>query len=81
MAYYRKCPLCGANLDPGEQCDCTAFLQEGDKREPEIEIEVIMEEQKSPQENKKSTHAGCVLFVHPHQAVRVALKSKYSIAV
>lgn len=19
---YRKCPLCGANLDPGEKCDC-----------------------------------------------------------
>jgi len=22
MAYYWTCPLCGANLDPGEQCDC-----------------------------------------------------------
>jgi hypothetical protein len=20
--YYKKCPLCGANLDPGEACDC-----------------------------------------------------------
>lgn len=20
--YYNKCPLCGANLDPGEPCDC-----------------------------------------------------------
>lgn len=20
--YYRKCPSCGANLDPGERCDC-----------------------------------------------------------
>lgn len=20
--YYRTCPDCGANLDPGEQCDC-----------------------------------------------------------
>lgn len=19
---YRTCPLCGANLDPGERCDC-----------------------------------------------------------
>lgn len=19
---YRKCPYCGANLDPGEKCDC-----------------------------------------------------------
>lgn len=20
--FYRKCPDCGANLDPGEVCDC-----------------------------------------------------------
>lgn len=20
--YYDKCPCCGANLDPGEKCDC-----------------------------------------------------------
>lgn len=22
MAYYYKCDLCGANLDPGEKCTC-----------------------------------------------------------
>jgi hypothetical protein len=22
MAYYHICPKCGANLDPGEPCDC-----------------------------------------------------------
>ena len=22
MSYYRECPNCGANLDPGETCDC-----------------------------------------------------------
>lgn len=22
MAYFNTCPICGANLDPGEQCDC-----------------------------------------------------------
>lgn len=22
MAQYRTCPYCGANLDPGETCDC-----------------------------------------------------------
>lgn len=22
MPYYRTCPCCGANLDPGERCDC-----------------------------------------------------------
>lgn len=21
--YYNVCPCCGANLDPGERCDCT----------------------------------------------------------
>ena len=23
MSYYKTCPHCGANLDPGEVCDCT----------------------------------------------------------
>ena len=22
MAYFNVCPECGANLDPGEKCDC-----------------------------------------------------------
>lgn len=22
MAYFHSCPRCGANLDPGEKCDC-----------------------------------------------------------
>ena len=22
MSFYITCPDCGANLDPGEQCDC-----------------------------------------------------------
>ena len=22
MGYYHTCPYCGANLDPGERCDC-----------------------------------------------------------
>ena len=22
MAYYHTCPDCGANLEPGEKCDC-----------------------------------------------------------
>lgn len=22
MAYYWTCPECGANLDPGEKCEC-----------------------------------------------------------
>ena len=23
MSYFKACPHCGANLDPGEVCDCT----------------------------------------------------------
>lgn len=23
MPYYYTCPLCGANLDPNERCDCS----------------------------------------------------------
>ncbi len=22
MGYYRECPDCGSNLDPGEKCEC-----------------------------------------------------------
>lgn len=22
MSYFHSCPICGANLDPGERCDC-----------------------------------------------------------
>ncbi|MBQ3023373.1 MAG: hypothetical protein IJD91_08645 [Clostridia bacterium] len=24
MSFYKRCPHCGANLDPGEHCDCKA---------------------------------------------------------
>lgn len=30
MAYYNTCLNCGANLDPGEPCDC---IKEKEKRE------------------------------------------------
>lgn len=28
--YYHTCPICGANLDPGEPCEC-----QGNQTEPE----------------------------------------------
>lgn len=28
--YYSICPICGANLDPGEKCTCTAEQKWGD---------------------------------------------------
>ena len=34
MAFYRVCPLCGCNLDPGEPCDCQ---EEKKKQENYIE--------------------------------------------
>ena len=27
MGYFRTCPQCGVNLDPGELCDCVARLE------------------------------------------------------
>ena len=32
MSYYRTCPWCGANLDPGEQCDCKEKAASGRSR-------------------------------------------------
>ena len=35
MPYYYTCPLCGANLDPGEKCDCTLTLTPPPKNQNE----------------------------------------------
>ena len=37
MAYFDVCPVCGANLDPGEECDCEKSLQAGKEFEKEAE--------------------------------------------
>ena len=34
MAYYNTCCKCGANLDPGEKCDCTYHQHKEEKRQP-----------------------------------------------
>ncbi len=31
MAYYHVCPFCGANLDPGEHCDCKEKATPGEE--------------------------------------------------
>ena len=31
MAFYNQCNKCGANLDPGERCDCNDIRNEDDK--------------------------------------------------
>ena len=41
--YYKKCEYCGANLDPGEICDCK-------KEKPEVKLE-----EKSQKKTKKTT--------------------------
>lgn len=28
MCYYKTCPVCGGNLDPGEKCDCQEKVKE-----------------------------------------------------
>ena len=32
MAYYRVCPYCKGNLDPGEKCDCQNEIREQEKK-------------------------------------------------
>lgn len=35
--YFRTCPVCGANLDPGEKCTCTAEPKGGDTMNENID--------------------------------------------
>lgn len=35
MSYYNTCPICGANLDPGERCDCEEEHDEQIRNETE----------------------------------------------
>lgn len=42
-SYYKVCPFCGAHLDPGERCDCSA-------REPAAERETARTARARPPE-------------------------------
>lgn len=44
MAFYRTCPKCGGNLDPGEKCDCEERAEQEQERE---EIERFLVQEKS----------------------------------
>lgn len=35
MAYYRECPYCGLNIDPGERCTCRTEKREAAPRQRE----------------------------------------------
>ena len=41
--YFRECPFCHSNLDPGERCDCEDKREEKEKKIlaslPEMKIE------------------------------------------
>ena len=45
MAYFRECPHCGANLDPGEECECIAESNKKQqlKHERNMQISVLQE--------------------------------------
>lgn len=38
--YFRRCPICGCALDPGERCDC---------QEKDEELEPVTSRQKKPE--------------------------------
>ena len=53
MAFYRTCHYCGANLDPGEHCDC----KEAETLEPtatEIRIEIEVKSQNTETDGTSS---------------------------
>lgn len=36
--YYHTCPLCGANLDPNETCDCQSESDKVTEKSEESEV-------------------------------------------
>lgn len=54
MSYYNTCPECGANLDPGEKCDCRSST------EPiELKIPVLKNPCKDCSDRYPCCHAKC----------------------
>ena len=46
MSYYRTCQYCGANLDPGETCDCQIEKKEQETVRAEAQIREEQEDDK-----------------------------------
>ncbi len=40
MAYFNQCPVCKANLDPGEKCDCDRKHEENKQLFDQLLVEV-----------------------------------------
>lgn len=64
MSYYNKCPVCGANLDPGEACNCEEqrSFEKTSKDKPkawrcDCENEIAVEIKKAPAKVRVSTGA------------------------
>lgn len=61
MSYYITCPNCGANLDPGEVCECEpkdwpdvkTELVELIKELPDDELDYIIEKMEEHLESRK----------------------------
>lgn len=64
MAYYRTCPLCGANLKPGESCDCA------EKKQPDT----------PPQKRQSRTREPGLRIYTRHREVRLNEQYKIKLA-
>lgn len=64
--YFTTCPYCGANLDPGERCDCPRASPGGYPSENRTGTETG--QVRKPDGCKKCTHAKSapVQIVHPN---------------
>lgn len=63
MAFYRTCSRCGANLDPGEPCDCEQ--EENQMRE------------RLAQKMKVDSKTGQISFAFERKDVGYVAKSNY----
>lgn len=53
MSYYSKCPHCGANLDPGETCDCLGSLSRAELQQRAIALVLKMTDDRQIQKALK----------------------------
>lgn len=55
--FYRECPFCGANLDPGEICDCKDAAEDSGNRvkRPQARFDGL---EVTKQKNQRGTFTG-----------------------
>jgi hypothetical protein len=56
--YYRTCPYCGANNDPGERCscECEILIRITEKGAPDIEKYVATPKATKERQKEQRTH-------------------------